>query len=43
LDARETDSQGSTSLRRLHAIDEKLEELKTMVNRISERMAPGAP
>jgi hypothetical protein len=43
LDASETDSQGSTNLKRFHAINEKLEELKAMVNRISERMAPDAP
>lgn len=42
LDARETDSRGSTSLKRFHAIDEKLGELKAMVKRISERMMPGS-
>jgi hypothetical protein len=43
LDASETDSQGSTRLEGFHAIDEKLEELKAMVNRISEQMAASAP
>jgi hypothetical protein len=43
LDGCETDSQGSTNLKRFHAIDEKLEELKGMVKRISERVAPDAP
>ena len=42
LDCCETDSQGSTNLKRFHAIDEKLEELKGMVKRISERVAPDA-
>jgi hypothetical protein len=42
LDGCETDSQGSTNLKRFHAIDEKLEELKGMVKRISERVAPDA-
>lgn len=42
LDGCETDSQGSTNLKRFHAIDEKLEELKEMVKRISERVATDA-
>jgi len=42
LEACDTDSQGSTNLRRFHAIDEKLAELKMMVRRISERMTPDA-
>lgn len=41
LDACGTDSQGSTNLKRFHAIDEKLGELKAMVKRIAERMMPG--
>ena len=42
LDGCETDSQGSTNLKRFHAIDEKLEELKGIVKRFSERVAPDA-
>lgn len=40
LPAGETASQGSTNLERFRAIDEKLNELRAMVNRVSERMAP---
>jgi len=43
LDGCETDSQGSTNLKRFHAISEKLEELKATLNRIAERMPPDAP
>jgi len=42
LEASETDLQGSTHLDGFHAIDEKLDELKAMVNRVSERMGPDA-
>ena len=43
LHASATDSQGLTNLERFRAIDEKLSDLKTIVNRVSERVAPEAP
>jgi hypothetical protein len=42
LDACAAGSEGSANSRRFHSIDEKLEELKTMMKRISERVPPEA-
>ncbi len=43
MHASQADSQGLTNPEQCRAIDEKLDELKAMVNRFSERMAPDPP